>query len=627
MDFKSALSQTARIETRYLMTVRGRRLLMLALVCIVFGVDRVSGTPDDLPPPASDSTFAIDDSPPADQMPYGTATTYLIGVSLVEQGELREGLSYLHQAYRMAPEEKSIALAYCDVLLALGYRSDALPLLEQLVEQQPNDIELRHRLAAVLADLKQFDRALAELQKLGVAGREDPNVLLLEAGILARTGQTDTALELYRLALERFPERSEPLYLMMASELDRTDRTEDLESLLREAVAAMPRSRALRLALMHVLVLDDRRDEARQLALEADRLNTEARTDLADGDEQSGPSYLVELADMLVRQEQFGAAVQILQEQFSAANLDLNGSLWLARLLLGSGRVEEGLALMPQIARRWPESGRVHYLWGRGLAAQDQLDEALVHLRQAVELAPGDGEIRTALVRMLLIYDQHQQSIGVSQQERNSTHAELKQHAKAAASLIGNQDYEGQLVLGYAFATLEDFERASDRFSRAWEDRALRLDAGIQLSLCEDKLGRTARVRDIFQQLRREFPDDPDLANTFGYWLAERGEDLDLAEQMIRAALDAEPGNGAFLDSLGWVYYQREKYAESFDLLVKAVNARPDDPVILEHLGLVLKASGRPTEAIAMLRRSLAAGGDAERLEPLIEELASEVER
>ena len=342
---------------------------------------------------------------------------------------------------------------------------------------------------------------------------------------------------------------------------------------------------------------------------------------------QSGPSYLIELADMLVRQEQFGAAVQILQEQFSAANLDLDGSLWLARLLLGSGRVEEGLALLPQIARRWPESGRVHYLWGRGLAAQDQLDEALVHLRQAVELAPGDVEIRVALVRMLLILDQHQQLIGAAQQERSSTHAELKQHAKAAASLIGNQDYEGQLVLGYAFATLEDFEWASRHFSRAWEDPALRLDAGIQLSLCEDKLGRPERVRDTFQKLRREFPADADLANTFGYWLAERGEDLDLAEQMIRAALDTEPGNGAFLDSLGWVYYQREKYAESFDLLVKAVNARPDDPVILEHLGLVLRANGQPTEAIAMLRRSLAAGGDAERLEPLIEELASEVER
>ena len=609
------------------MTARSRRVLMLALVCLITGVGRVWATPDDLPPPASDSTFAIDDPPPADQMPYGTATTYLIGVSLVEQGELREGLSYLHQAYRMAPEEKSIALAYCDVLLALGYRADALPLLEKLVEQQPPDTELRYRFAALLAELKQFDRALAELRKLGVTGREDPNVLLLEAGILARTGQTDAALELYRLALERFPERSEPLYLMMASELDRTGRTEDLESLLREAVAAMPRSRALRLALMHLLVLDDRRDEARRLALEADRLDADTPQSLDDVETQSGPSYLIELADMLVRQEQFGAAVQILQEQFSAANLDLDGSLWLARLLLGSGRVEEGLALLPQIARRWPESGRVHYLWGRGLAAQDQLDEAVVHLRQAVELAPGDPEIRVALVRMLLILDQHQQLTGAAEQLSRSTHTELQQQAKAAVSLVANEDYEGQLVLGYAFATLEDFDRASRHFSRAWENHALRLDAGIQLSLCEDKLGRTESVRRIFQQLRREFPADADLANTFGYWLAERGEDLDLAEQMIREALADEPRNGAFLDSLAWVYYQREQYAEAFDLLVKAVNSRPDDPVILEHLGLVLKASGQPTEALAMLRRSVVAGGDAERLDPLIKELADEVER
>jgi len=609
------------------MIARSRRVLVMALVCLITGVGRVGGTPDNLPPPASDSTFAIDDPPPADQMPYGTATTYLIGVSLVEQGELREGLSYLHQAYRMAPEEKSIALAYCDVLLALGYGAEALPILEHLVEQQPQDIELRHRLAALLADLNQYDRALAELQQLGTAGREDPNVLLLEAGILARTGQTDTALELYRLALDRFPERSEPLYLMMAAELDRTGRAEDLELLLREAVAAMPHSRALRLALMHLLVLDDRQNEARELAVEADRLRMDTVPSLTEVDKPSRPSYLIELADMLVRQEQFGAAVQILQEQFSTGNLELDGSLWLARLLLGSGRVEEGLAMLPQIARRWPESGRVHYLWGRGLAAQDQLDEAIVHLRQAVDLAPGDAEIRVALVRMLLILDQHQQLTGASEQQSRHTHAELQQQAKAARSLVANQDYEGQLVLGYAFGTLEDFDRASRHFSRAWEDHALRLDAGIQLSLCEDKLGRTESVRRIFRQLRSEFPANADLANTFGYWLAERGEDLDLAEQMIREALADEPRNGAFLDSLAWVYYQREQYAEAFDLLVQAVNSRPDDPVILEHLGLVLKASGQPTEALAMLRRSLVAGGDAERLEPLIKELADEVER
>jgi Flp pilus assembly protein TadD len=378
---------------------------------------------------------------------------------------------------------------------------------------------------------------------------------------------------------------------------------------------------------MHTLVAEERVEEARQLALAGDRLRTEMPLPEYDAETADDPAYLIELADMLVRQERFGEAVTILREQFAAGALDLEGSLWLVRLLLGSGRVEEGLAFAPDVADRWPDSGRAHYLWGRALAAENQFDAALDHLRQGVVLAPGDVEIRVTLIRLRLRGGQKIWAGGAAATARGEFRDEIAQQARAAASQVAEEDYESQLVLGYAFGFIDDYERSCRHFGRAWEDRALRLDAGIQLSLCQDKLGRPESVRRTFEKLRQEFPDDPDLANTYGYWLAERGEDLELAEELVRAALAVEPGNGAFLDSLGWVYYKRERYDEAFDLLVRAVNARPDDPVILEHLGLVLKANGQPTEALAVLRRSVAAGGDSARLNPLIEELDAAAQR
>ena len=51
------------------------------------------------------------------------------------------------------------------------------------------------------------------------------------------------------------------------------------------------------------------------------------------------------------------------------------------------------------------------------------------------------------------------------------------------------------------------------------------------------------------------------------------------------------------------------------------MNVLPDDPVILEHLGVVMMDLGQETEALDVLKRSLAQGGDPERIGALILEI------
>jgi hypothetical protein len=47
----------------------------------------------------------------------------------------------------------------------------------------------------------------------------------------------------------------------------------------------------------------------------------------------------------------------------------------------------------------------------------------------------------------------------------------------------------------------------------------------------------------------------PELLSIFGYMLADRDVRLDEALKLIPRALELEPGNGAYLDSLGGVYF------------------------------------------------------------------------
>ena len=87
--------------------------------------------------------------------------------------------------------------------------------------------------------------------------------------------------------------------------------------------------------------------------------------------------------------------------------------------------------------------------------------------------------------------------------------------------------------------------------------------------------------------------------------LADRNVRLQEAQQLISKALEADPNNGAYLDSLGWAYYRMDKLAEAESALRHAVERYSKDPTVHDHLGDVLFKQGKVKEAIAQWQMSL----------------------
>jgi tetratricopeptide (TPR) repeat protein len=74
-----------------------------------------------------------------------------------------------------------------------------------------------------------------------------------------------------------------------------------------------------------------------------------------------------------------------------------------------------------------------------------------------------------------------------------------------------------------------------------------------------------------FERLLSLHPNHADALNYLGYMFAERGVRLGEAENFIKRALESDPNNGAYLDSLGWVYFQTGDYRRAQELLQKAI--------------------------------------------------------
>jgi tetratricopeptide (TPR) repeat protein len=89
--------------------------------------------------------------------------------------------------------------------------------------------------------------------------------------------------------------------------------------------------------------------------------------------------------------------------------------------------------------------------------------------------------------------------------------------------------------------------------------------------------------------------------------LADQNVRLPEAQDYIKRAVDLDPGNYAFLDSLGWVYFRLNRLDDAEQQLGRSLQLMEKDPTIHDHLGDVYFKEGKLKLAISQWQSSLKA--------------------
>jgi Tfp pilus assembly protein PilF len=109
--------------------------------------------------------------------------------------------------------------------------------------------------------------------------------------------------------------------------------------------------------------------------------------------------------------------------------------------------------------------------------------------------------------------------------------------------------------------------------------------------------------------------------NNLGYFLADRNERLPEAEALIRRAVNIEPTNGSFLDSLGWLLFKQGKVGEAQKYLEQAVIYSQRSGTIRDHLGDVYKKQGQTDKARAKWEEGLKLSTEPDEIKKIKEKL------
>ncbi|MEY2667580.1 MAG: hypothetical protein RJA59_218 [Pseudomonadota bacterium] len=307
---------------------------------------------------------------------------------------------------------------------------------------------------------------------------------------------------------------------------------------------------------------------------------------------------------------------------------DVEGLVALGRLALRTGNVDGARAYFDQAVHVGGDEvavrTRVAFAWldarrpGEAIAVVDEgfrssVDPRLLYVRGLALREERRWEEAAAAFGAVATGDPELDGAAVAARA-----AVLAQGGKAAEGLslldaaLRERPGDARLVTARAYV-LERTGRAAEavaylRKQLRSQPRSERLlfALGIAQDRAGDRPGAIVTMREI---LALE-PENAEAMNYVGYSLAEKGERLDEAEVLVTRALELEPDNGSFLDSLGWIRFQRGDVAGAIALLERAEALAGPEPTILEHLGDAYQRSHRETDAARAYRRALQALDD-----------------
>ena len=318
-------------------------------------------------------------------------------------------------------------------------------------------------------------------------------------------------------------------------------------------------------------------------------------------------------------------------------------------------KIADDYVLIDQVASAIPfylrtlelnkENAEVRYKLAQSFLKTGQRDQAIRSLEEMVKANPLKFEIYEFLARLYeeagnkarALANYEQALLLAPNQPENYLHTagveiELKQYDRAISTLeearrrfpVPQITYS----LAIALSTAKRFSEALPVFEAALQDAKSNEEELLDGSFYFN-YGATAEQAGLVEKaatlLKRSIELDPSKAaqayNYLGFMWVDRNMNLDEAGSMIKKALEIEPENGAYLDSLGWFYFKKGDFNRAVTELLHAADLlNPPDPVVYEHIADTYRSLGDIPQALTFWQKAL-------NLDPQNQSLTSKIDQ
>jgi len=507
---------------------------------------------------------------------------------------VRQAIDHLEKAHRADGTDKDVGLdlALSRLYMHAGENQKAADLLNKILEYEPDAAEAYVLLSRAETALGHPERAIAALEE---AADGNPPLLTTLAELYESQRKWGEAAHTYEQLSEFNPTSTDIKTKWAAALLQKNDPSSVARA--RDLLSEVTRVAPTDLRPLYLLSAAERQQKDYAAAEAAAK-----KLIALDPDGSSGPFALAQVYE---DQRLYGKAADALTP--AVARADAPGA-------------QPGRDLLTLLAHL----GFAQLQAGRGEAAVRTFERARA-------VSKGQPGFEASLIQSYLLAKQYDKAADVARAARlrRPDDPRFAQLEARALSQAGRKD-RAVVVLRDAVAAHPDDLTTQLSFAQMLEDAGRSAEADQALAKSADQFPGDARVpfqrgallekRKSYQEAEAAFrtalADDPDHAptlNYLGYMLADRGERLEEAVDLVEHALRLDPENGSYMDSLAWAYLRQKKYDLAEPLLRKAVAQLPSNSVVQDHLGDLLWVTGRKPEAVTQWRRAL--DGDREEID------------
>jgi tetratricopeptide (TPR) repeat protein len=517
-------------------------------------------------------------------------------------------------ALRSEGERK--ARAMIDYIRALDLQEDgesekALEAFERVLNYDPGEIDLATRVAFLLTQEGDYPRAIDILKDAVKAEPKEPGPYLQLAYIYAKyLKKMEPAIRYAEQAVKLAPNEIEGYQRLAEVQLTAQKRKDALQTLDRAArVNTNVPSFWTQLGKLYLALLTQAGKSPKPEDLQ--KVNAVFRKALALA--PSDASVLTDAADYFAASQQVQEAIPLYLRVLELQPNDSNAREKLATGFMLTNQRGKAIEMLQEIIQQHPEKYEAYELLGRvleeqakALAQANKPDEAKAEYAKAaasfeqsllINAAQPDNYVHLAELLLTRLRD-NDRAVRVLQDARRHFPGE-PQITYLLAIALREAKQTQTAVTTFAEALHESEVSGQDVVNGRFY---------FEYGAAAEQAGLYDKAAELFKRAIQLDPADAAQAyNYLGFMWAEQGTHLDEAEAYIKRALAAEPGNGAYLDSLGWLDYRKRNYEQALAELLSAVAAlKEEDSVVFEHIGDTYAALQQTSKALEYWQKALA---------------------
>jgi len=529
---------------------------------------------------------------PEGERKAGALAHFVEGMAFEENGEMDRALESYRKVLNVDPGQSDLASRVAVLLIREEDFPQAIDVLKDAIKANPNDAEPYRQLAFIYAKyLKKMDQAVDYANRAIALNPRDIETYQRLVEIELAAGEEKKALEVLDRAAKvrsddaNFWVRLGKLYAVILYKTDSPPKPDELKRV----------NEVFKKAAEHA---------------------------------NDDPAVLKDVADYYASSQQLKEAIALYLRVLELQPDDANAREKLATGFILTNQRGKAVEMLEQIIKQHPEKYQPYDLLAqvldeeaRSLQRANRLDEAkaqfakvAANYEQSLLINPNHAGTYLRLAELLL--------------------GPLKDPERAVKFLTeARRRFAGAPEIAYYLAIAQreakQIQQAVATFEEALHEAELDQDNEIVNAKFYFNYGATAEQAGLYEKaadlLRKSIALDPANAaeayNYLGYMWADHNMHLDEAEETIRRALEIEPNNGSYLDSLGWVEFRKGKFDQALaDLLRAAKNIDREDPIVFEHIGDTYLKLNRVPEALESWQKAL-------KLDPKNKSLADKIER